>query len=88
MGTAGLNLAKFSDVDTDELIARARTVNDTAVRKDLYSQFQQKWEELAPSLVLLYPKYLYIYHDSLVGPVPGVLVTPAQRFYNIQAWHD
>ncbi|MCC7365245.1 MAG: peptide ABC transporter substrate-binding protein [Dehalococcoidia bacterium] len=87
-GTAGLNFANFSNLVVDELIARARTTDDIDVRKDLYTQFQEKWEELAPGIVLAYPRYTYIHRSSLDGFVPGVLSTGSQRFYDVHKWRN
>lgn len=87
-GSAGLNIANFSDVVMDELIARARTTTDLDVRRDLYRQVQEKWEELAPGVVLVYPDYLYVQRDSVKGVRKGVLATPDQRFYGIEEWTD
>jgi len=86
-GTAGLNIANFGDVVVDELIAKGRTSNNLEVRKEAYRQFQEKWNELAPSVVLAYPRYVYVHSDSLKGFVPGVLTSPAGRFFDIQKWH-
>lgn len=87
-GTAGLNLANFGDAVADELIAKARTTNDVEVRKDAYRQFQEVWGELAPSVVIAYPRYVYAHPESLQGLNLGVLYTGAQRFADIQKWHD
>jgi peptide/nickel transport system substrate-binding protein len=86
-GTAGLNIANFGDVVVDDLIAKGRTSNNPEVRKEAYLQFQEKWNELAPSVVLAYPRYVYVHTDSLKGFVPGVLANPAGRFFDIQKWH-
>jgi peptide/nickel transport system substrate-binding protein len=86
LGTAGLNLANFQDVIADELMAAARTTNDVVVRTDLYRQFQERWEELAPSAPLLYPQFLYVTRGTIEGIEPVMLVTPASRFYNVHLW--
>jgi peptide/nickel transport system substrate-binding protein len=87
LGSAGLNLANFGDVVTDELIARARTAADADLRQAQYRQFQEKWDDLAPSVVLLYPRYIYVHPDGLKGFTPGVLFDGAQRFLDVQKWH-
>jgi peptide/nickel transport system substrate-binding protein len=86
MGTAGLNIANFADVVADSLIAKGRTSVDTEVRKDAYRQFQEVWDELSPSAVLAYPRYIYIHTDALKGYQPGVLFTPSARFVDIYRW--
>ncbi len=86
MGTAGLNIANFADVVADSLISQGRASNDTETRKDDYRQFQEVWDELAPSVVIAYPRYVYIHTDQLKGYQPGVLFTPASRFTDIVHW--
>jgi len=86
LGTAGLNLANFRDVVSDELIATARQSTDMEVRKDLYRQLQEQWAKLAPSVVLLYPQYLYAVRHGLDGPVAGALAVPADRFAHVYLW--
>jgi peptide/nickel transport system substrate-binding protein len=86
MGTAGLNIANFADPVADSLIAQGRTTNDVVTRKDDYRQFQEVWDELAPSVVIAYPQYVYIHTDQLKGYQPGVLFTPASRFSDIVHW--
>lgn len=86
MGSAGLNLANFEDTVSDELIAKGRTTNDGEARKDVYRQLQEVWGEQAPSVVITYPRYLYVHTDSLKGFTPGVLFSGGQRFYNVHKW--
>lgn len=70
----------------DELIAKARTTSDIEVRREQYRQIQEKWEDLAPSVVLAYPRYVYVHTTALKGFTPGVLFTPAQRFLDVHKW--
>ncbi|MFN0096900.1 MAG: peptide ABC transporter substrate-binding protein [Dehalococcoidia bacterium] len=88
LGTAGLNIANFSDLVVDELIAKARTSNDSEVRKDLYRQYQEKWAELTPSIVLGYPSYVYARSSAIRGVPFGLIANPAQRFFDIQRWQN
>jgi len=86
MGTAALNLANFQDIVADSLIALGRTNGDIEVRRDAYRQFQEVWQELTPSVILLYPEYTYILTDALSGAKFGVLFTASQRFADIHTW--
>lgn len=87
-GAAGLNLANFADAVADELIAKGRTSADMEVRKDAYRQFQEVWDEKEPSIVLVYPEYLYAHADGLEGIAPGVVSGGADRLAGVQKWHD
>jgi peptide/nickel transport system substrate-binding protein len=86
MGAAGLNIGNFADPVVDELISFGRTRTDLEVRKDAYRQFQEKWEELVPGVVLAYPRYTYIRRSSFDGELPAVLTTPSHRFADIHRW--
>ncbi len=86
MGTAALNLANFQDIVADSLIARGRTNHDPVVRADAYRQFQEVWQDLTPSVILLYPEYVYIQSDAIDGVHTGVLFTASQRFADIHTW--
>jgi peptide/nickel transport system substrate-binding protein len=85
-GAAGLNFANFADIVVDQLIQRARTDADLVVRREQYRQFQEKWEELAPSIVVGYPRYLYVHTSAVSEITPGVLARPPQRFFDVQRW--
>lgn len=85
-GSAGLNFADFGDIVVDQLIAKARTTADREIRVQQYRQFQEKWVDLAPSVVLVYPHYLFIHTDVLGGVTASVLAEPAQRFFDVQRW--
>jgi peptide/nickel transport system substrate-binding protein len=85
-GNAGLNIANFTDTVTDELIARGRTRTDLDIRRDAYRQFQEKWAELEPSVIIAYQRYIYIRTSSVSGAVPPVLVAPSQRFLDLAHW--
>ncbi|MGE5596363.1 MAG: peptide ABC transporter substrate-binding protein, partial [Hyphomicrobiales bacterium] len=87
-GTAGLNIGNFADIVVDELIAKARTTNDIEVRKDQYRQFQEKWDELAPGVVVAYPRYIYLHKDGVEGLDGALLSTASQRFWNVAKWHS
>ena len=88
IGPAGLNLANFSDSVADTLIAKGRTSTEKDVRVSVYQQFQQIWQQTAPSVVLAYPGYLYAYSASIKGVQLGVLFNSSLRFANIQEWHE
>lgn len=88
MGTAGLNLANFADIVADSLISQGRTSQDIEVRKDAYRQFQEVWAELEPSVVLAYPRYIYVHPDSLEGVPEGVVFSPSLRFADVHKWRN
>ena len=86
MGTAGLNLANFADIVADSLIAQGRTTHDEAVRIDAYRQFQEVWTELEPSVVLAYPRYIYVHPESMEGVPEGAIFAAPLRFADVHRW--
>jgi peptide/nickel transport system substrate-binding protein len=86
MGTAGLNIANFSDSVADTLIEKGRTSAALSLRTDMYRQFQEVWEDVQPSVVIAYPRYTYLFRGSVKASVPSLLITPAQRFADIHLW--
>ncbi len=85
-GAAGLNIANFSNAVTDELISRGRTRSDIEIRRDSYRQFQEKWLELTPSIIIAYPRYTYLRTEAIHGDVPKVLPLASNRFAEIWRW--
>lgn len=85
-GSNGVNIANYADVVADSLIAQGRTATDPAVRKEAYRQFQEIWQEQAPSVIIAYPHLLYAHTNRLQGPGAGVLFAPADRFFDIHLW--
>jgi peptide/nickel transport system substrate-binding protein len=86
MGTAGLNLANFADIVADSLIAQGRTTHDPEVRKESYRQFQEVWTELEPSVVLAYPRYIYVHPESMEGVPEGAIFAAPLRFADVHLW--
>jgi peptide/nickel transport system substrate-binding protein len=88
IGPAGLNLANFSSSVADTLIGKGRTSTEKDIRVSVYQQFQQVWQESAPSVILAYPRYLYAYSSSIRGVNLGILFDTSLRFADIQDWHE
>lgn len=86
MGTAGLNIANFTDAVVDRLIETARTSNDENVRREMYRQLQEVWQTTAPSAIVCYPRYTYLLRDNVSATVPEVLASPSHRFAEIIKW--
>lgn len=87
-GQAGLNLANYANAISDDLIAKGRTSNDNVVRKDVYTQFQQVWSQTSPSVVIAYPRDVYVHTSNLQDVGVGVLFDGSLRFSNVAAWHE
>lgn len=90
----GLNYAGLKDDALDQLIASGRSESEVALRSDEYSSFQQRWVDLAPSITLYQPLYVYATDGRLGGlgfdqpdvASSAVLFGHADRYRNIDQW--
>ncbi len=87
VATGGRNVAGYHDAQSDALLEQARFTMDTAERTQLYAQWSARFVELAPSVVLAYPRRLYVQPRALEGTAGGVLFTPGSRFHDAHLWH-
>lgn len=65
--SGGDNYAGLQDDQIDELLANARQDSDIAERSASYAAFQRRWIDLAPSITLYQPLYIYAASSQLDG---------------------
>ena len=82
----GRNVAAYHDTTSDALLEAARLTLDIGERRALYRRFAARFVEQAPSLVLFYPKRLYVHPRDLDGLSDGLLFQPASRFRDVYLW--
>lgn len=63
----GANYAGLQDDQIDELLANARRDRDIGARAPSYEAFQRRWVELAPSIMLYQPLFIYEATSQLEG---------------------
>ena len=63
----GENYAGLSDDQIDELLDNARHDMDIPARSASYSAFQERWVDLAPSITLYQPLFVYVTTRQLEG---------------------
>lgn len=85
-GASGVNIANFADVVADSLIAQGRTSTDPQIRVEAYRQFQEIWQQQAPSAVVAYPHFVYARTTRLQPAEPAILFSPADRFFDVHLW--
>ena len=83
----GLNLSLFKDADVDKLLEEARRTLNFEERQTKYFEFQQKFIELNPAVILYQPYYLYAQRDSVRGAEMEQANLPDGRFNDIENWH-
>ena len=64
------NLTFFSNLEVDQLLARASATNDAERRRADYRRVQEILAEEIPFLTTVYDLYGYVYDDRRVGPLP------------------
>lgn len=83
----GLNFAALKNPDIDKLLEQARQSFDAADRQKKYQDFQAKFLELRPAIVLYRPYYLFATKNYVRGIDISSVDLPASRFNAIENWH-
>lgn len=93
----GRNYAGLQDAVIDDSISLARVERSRDVRAQLYADFQQRWIELAPSIIMYQPYEIYATISDLGGTaitrksdMPGMmnlLFGRESRFRNVVYWY-
>lgn len=83
----GQNYAGFDDRNIGIWLERSRTNPDRGRRAELYQNFQYRFQDLAPALLLYHPVYNYAIRAEMQGVRLGPLTDPSDRFAMIEEWH-
>jgi peptide/nickel transport system substrate-binding protein len=95
---SGLNYAGLEDQRIDELLESARQEVDIVGRAAAYAGFQTRWVELAPSITLFQPLFIYDTDADLRGlpfdaaeegapDLPRILYGRDSRFRTVTDWY-
>jgi peptide/nickel transport system substrate-binding protein len=82
----GINLSQYNSVDADRALEAGRIKSDPQVRQGKYDAFLKSWDNDAPAIVLYETGYSYGARTSVKGISAQRLVTPSDRFYDVQRW--
>lgn len=92
----GRNYAGLQDAIIDDTLSLARIEHNPETRAQLYSEFQHRWIDLAPSIIMYQPLEVYATSRDLGGTaisrrtdIPGtinLMVGRDSRFRNIVHW--
>jgi peptide/nickel transport system substrate-binding protein len=83
----GLNLSLFQNKKADETIEKIRKETDTEKRTGEIGDLQEIIKNEEPAIFLFSPYYLYVSVKDLGGLDGRSLVTPSDRFKNINEWY-
>ena len=82
-----LNLSQFGSRKADEWIEKARQTSNVEERKAAYEQFVSVINEIVPAIFLYQPTYTYVTAEKIRGIELGTIVTPADRFGQVNMWY-
>jgi len=83
----GLNFGGWNHRQASILIEQARSFTDPGPRTDAYLEFQRIFADQLPALILYYPVFTYGVHQDVQGVQLSPLVSPSDRFRNIEEWY-
>lgn len=83
----GLNLSLFDSKETDRLIEISRQSLDRQARVQYTKDIVARIAAEVPAIFLFSPDYLYITNNKLKGIESALLLTPSERFSQIEKWH-
>ncbi len=83
----GQNYGGFTDRNISIWLEQARVNPDFGRRADLYRNFQHRFQDLVPALLLYYNVYSYAIDAQVQGVTVGPLYDPSDRFRNIVNWY-
>lgn len=82
----GLNLSAYKSAAADKALESGRIITDPNLRAVKYKSFVQAFVADTPAIMLYTPTYIYGVDESVHGIHIHKLVTPADRFNDVQNW--
>lgn len=86
-GVAGGNPANFADERSDALLVEGRMVVDEEERRLRYIEFQRRFRELTPSIILFAEVAPYAVPPAFRLSLPAAVPDPAARFSDVRRWY-
>lgn len=83
----GQNYAGYDDREMSEILEQARLTPDQEAREELYHEFQQRFANDVPAILLYHPVYNYAVNRYVYGVHVGPIVRPGDRFLGIADWY-
>ncbi len=83
----GLNIALYTSISADKLLAETRTTADLEKRIELYTKVEEEIRKDAPAVFLYSPEFLYVLPRVVKKRKMSSIVTNAERFSNNYQWY-
>ncbi len=84
---AGQNYAGYQDRNISIWLEQARITPDVRRRQALYRDFQYRFRDQVPALLLFHPIYSYAVSTEVRGANLGPIQDPSDRFEQITQWY-
>ena len=82
----GQNFSGFNDRNTSIWLEQARVTPNKNRRLELYRDFQFRFKDQTPALMLFHPIFSYAISSDVQGASVGPINDPSDRFANIKDW--
>lgn len=82
----GLNIALYANSTVDKLLEDGRKIENRTERIEKYKQFEEEVKKDLPVIFLYSPDFIYIMPEKVKGYSIGQIITPAERFLNVNEW--
>lgn len=82
----GLNIALYANSKVDKLLDDARKIGDKTERINNYKEFEKEIKKDLPAIFLYSPDFIYILPKKARGYDIRQIITPAERFLNVNEW--
>ena len=83
----GQNYSGFEDRNISIWLEQARVTANKERRKELYRDFQFRFRDQVPALMLYHPVFTYAISSDVQGASVGPIFDPSDRFANIGDWY-
>lgn len=83
----GLNIAQYTNVRVDELLAKTRTEQSEQVRIETLNEASAIITKESPAIFLFQPTFTYIVDEHISVTEMKNIGRPADRFSNVTDWH-
>ena len=83
----GLNVAMYTNPNTDKILDSIRSASTEDVRANLFKQFSDTIKNDLPAAFLYVPDFTYVVPKNLKGVNLGTLTTSAERWNSVGNWY-
>jgi peptide/nickel transport system substrate-binding protein len=83
----GLNVAEYANIDVDKKLETARTEPQLGARREIALSAAEIIRTETAAIFLYTPHFIYLVPKNLSGVTLGTIVTPSDRFLNVDKWY-